>query len=48
MLFGLNTIGSVLCGSIIYGSNFSHSDGILLLIITLLSAVLTKMFIFKK
>ena len=48
VLFGLNTISCVICGIIIYGFNFLTPDGILLLIITLLSAFITKMFIFKK
>ncbi|MBD8036268.1 hypothetical protein H9635_05890 [Solibacillus sp. A46] len=47
ILFGLNTISCVLCGILIYGFNFFHSDGILLLIITLLSAIITKIFISK-
>lgn len=47
ILFGLNTVSCVICGSIIYGFNFIHADGILLLITAFVSAFLTIQIIMK-
>jgi len=47
ILFGLNTISCVICGSIVYGFDMLHVDGVLLSITALLSALLTLQIIFK-
>ena len=47
ILFGLNTVSCVICGSIVYGINILHADGILLLITAFVSAFLTIQIIMK-
>ena len=48
VLFGLNTISCVICGSIVYGFDMFHVDGILLSITALLSGLLTLQIIVKE
>lgn len=47
ILFGMNTVSCVICGSIVYGFNFIHVDGMLLLITAFVSALLTMQIIMK-
>lgn len=47
ILFGLNTLSCVICGSIVYDFNILHADGILLLITAFVSAFLTIQIIMK-
>lgn len=46
-VFGLNSLSCVICLSIIYGFDLNNDDGILLLIVTLVSIVLTMQIIMK-
>lgn len=48
VLFGINTVSCVICGSIVYGFNFIHADGIILLTIAFVSALLTMQIIMKQ
>ncbi|TKI53165.1 hypothetical protein FC756_25390 [Lysinibacillus mangiferihumi] len=48
VLFAINTVSCVICGSIVYGFNFIHVDGILLLITAFVSALLTMQIIMKQ
>lgn len=47
ILFGLNAVSCVICGSIAYGFNLFHADAILLLITALISTFLTMQIIMK-
>lgn len=48
ILFGLNTLSCVICGSIVYGLNILHTaDGILLFITALISTFLTIQIVMK-
>lgn len=48
VLFAINTVSCVICGSIVYGFNFIHADGMLLLITAFVSALLTIQIIMKQ
>ncbi|AHN24018.1 hypothetical protein [Lysinibacillus varians] len=48
VLFGINTVSCVICGSIVYGFNFIHADGIILLTTAFISALLTMQIIMKQ
>ena len=47
ILFGLNTMSCILFGTIFYGLNLFQDDSMLLLIITVLSAVLSALLTIK-
>ncbi|MFJ8459025.1 hypothetical protein ACIQ57_07825 [Lysinibacillus xylanilyticus] len=47
ILFGLNSLSCVICLSVVYGFDLSNDDGILLLIVTLVSISLTMQIIMK-
>ncbi|ATP40774.1 hypothetical protein CSE16_12335 [Solibacillus sp. R5-41] len=47
ILFGLNSLSCVICLSIIYGFDLKNDEGILLLIVTLISIALTMQIIMK-